>query len=87
MEIYLETSLKILGLNTREMNDFIVYWLPVLEKNPYSLIEWKTAEYTQMAKLNIVPNPESLIRVFMVFRNSDILIQTNKLTLKKVKRK
>lgn len=65
-EVYLEKSLKTLGLNAREANDFIVYWLPVLEKNPYSVIEWKTTEYTDMAKLNISPKPESVIRVFMV---------------------
>lgn len=65
---YLEKSLKTLGLNSREANDFMVYWLPVLEKNPYSLIEWKTTEYTDMAKLHISPKPDTLIRVFMVFQ-------------------
>ncbi len=87
VESYLEKSLKTLGLNTRETNDFIVYWLPVLEKNLYSLIEWKTTEYTDMAKLHISPKPETLIRVFMVFRWSDTPVKTGNPKLQKAKRK
>lgn len=87
VESYPEKSLKTLGLNTRETNDFIVYWLPVLEKNLYSLIEWKTTEYTDMAKLHISPKPETLIRVFMVFRWSDTPVKTGNPKLQKAKRK
>lgn len=45
-----------------------MYWLPVLEKNPYNLIHFATDEYEQMAKLNIQPKPETLIRVMMVYQ-------------------
>jgi hypothetical protein len=83
---YLEKSLKTLGLNTREANDFIVYWLPVLEKNAYSLIEWKTTEYTDMAKLHISPQPDTLIRVFMVFKKSDTITKTTPQKLQKARR-
>jgi hypothetical protein len=84
---YLEKSLKTLGLNIREANDFMVYWLPVLEKNKYSLIEWKTTEYTDMAKLLISPKPDTLIRIFMVFRTSSSLIKTGNPKLSKSSRK
>ncbi len=86
VEVYLEKSLKTLGLNTREANDFIVYWLPVLEKNTYSLIEWKTTEYTDMAKLHISPKPDTLIRVFMVFKKSDTITKTTPQKLQKARR-
>ena len=84
---YLEKSLKVLGLNAREMNDFMVYWLPILEQNPYSLIEWKTTEYTDMAKLHISPKPETLIRIFMVFKWSEQIVTTKSVELQKTRRK
>ena len=84
---YLEKSLKTLGLNAREMNDFMVYWLPILEQNPYSLIEWKTTEYTDMAKLHISPKPEILIRIFMVFKWSEQIVATRNVELQKTRRK
>ena len=84
---YLEKSLKTLGLNAREMNDFMVYWLPILEQNPYSLIEWKTTEYTDMAKLHISPKPEILIRIFMVFKWSEQIVATKNVELQKTRRK
>jgi hypothetical protein len=84
---YLEKSLKTLGLNTRETNDFMVYWLPVLEKNKYSLIEWKTTEYTDMAKLHISPKPDTLIRIFMVFQSADSPVKTGDPKLSKSSRK
>ena len=33
-----------LGLNDREAEEFIVYWLPKLEENKYNLIRFETAE-------------------------------------------
>lgn len=84
---YLEKSLKTLGLNAREANDFMVYWLPVLEKNPYSVIEWKSTEYTDMAKLHISPKPDTTIRVFMVFHGSEKDVKTGNPKLQKASRK
>lgn len=65
---FLEKSLKILGLNYKEANEFIIYWLPELEKNPYNLIHFSTSEYEALAKLTVTPKPETMIRVFMVFQ-------------------
>ncbi len=65
---FLETSLEILGLNRREANEFIVFWLPILEQNPYNLIHFSSDEYTEMAQLKITPQPETLIRVMMVYK-------------------
>lgn len=65
---FLDEKLAILGLNRREATDFVSYWLPELEKNPYNLIHFSTDEYIQNAPLEITPNPETLIRVFMVYQ-------------------
>jgi hypothetical protein len=84
---YLEKSLKVLGLNPKEANDFMVYWLPVLERNPYSIIEWKTNEYEDMAKLCVSPKPDTVIRVFMVFQKSQTMVNTGVRQLQKATRK
>ena len=68
---FLETALADLGLNRREANEFIVYWLPLMEQNPYNLIAFQTDAYTDAAKLSISPSPDTLIRVFMAFQASD----------------
>lgn len=63
---FLEEKLDYLGLNRREANEFIMYWLPRLENNAYNLIHFTGKEYEDMAQLNIVPAPETCIRVMMV---------------------
>ena len=65
---FLEEKLSYLGLNRREANEFIIYWLPQMEKNNYNLIYFAGEEYEKMAKLNINPKPETLIRVMMIFQ-------------------
>lgn len=65
---FLYDKLKTLGLNERESNDFITYWLPRLEHNKYNLITFQSEAYEKLAKLNIEPEPKSFIRVFMVFK-------------------
>lgn len=65
---FLDDKLALMGLNRREATDFVSYWLPELEKNAFNLIHFATEEYTQNAALEITPAPETLIRVFMVYK-------------------
>ena len=65
---FLEESLTTLGLNARERNEFIIYWLPQMENNPYNLICFQQKTYTDQAKLEITPQPDSLLRVFMAWQ-------------------
>lgn len=65
---FLETALEQLGLFRKEANEFIVYWLPLMEKNAYNLISFQTDTYTDIAKLKIYPKPDTLIRVFMAWK-------------------
>ena len=64
-ERFLREKLTYLGLNEREMNEFIVFWLPMMEHNTYNLITFQTDRYTDMAELTIEPKPDTLIRVYM----------------------
>ncbi len=68
---FLEDALAALGLNRREANEFIVYWLPLMEGNPYNLIAFQSDVYTEAAKLTITPTPDTLLRVFMAWKPLD----------------
>lgn len=72
---FLEDSLEKLGLNRREANEFIVYWLPLMQDNRYNVISFQTDVYTETAKLCINPEPDTLIRVFMAWKESDTYVK------------
>lgn len=65
---FLEDKLEELGLNAKEANEFIVYWLPEMQENPYNLITFQTDAYTETAELHITPEPDSILRVFMAYK-------------------
>nr|WP_326210415.1 hypothetical protein [uncultured Oscillibacter sp.] len=65
---FLEDALSRLGLTRREANEFIVYWLPRMEANPYNLIAFQAEDYTNHARLTVTPEPDSLLRVFMAWK-------------------
>ena len=66
--VFLEDALSRLGLTRREANEFIVYWLPLMQDNPYNLISFQTDSYTEEAQLSIDPTPDTLLRVFMAWK-------------------
>ena len=65
---FLQEILPKLGLTPREYNEFIVYWLPKMQQNPYNLITFQEKCYTDSAVLDITPKPDSILRVFMVYQ-------------------
>ena len=68
---FLEWALAEQGLTAREANEFIVYWLPLMQENPYNVISFQTTTYTDGAKLDITPAPDSLLRIFMAYYATD----------------
>lgn len=79
---FLEEKLEIIGLNDRERNEFIMYWLPILEKNEKSLVYFElTEERENTNKLIIEPSPDSLLRVSIHIKkvNNYIKIKEQKL--------
>jgi TonB-dependent SusC/RagA subfamily outer membrane receptor len=80
---FLFEKLEYMGLNNFETNDFIQYWLPILEKNETNFIHFRTgANYDVISKNSIEPKPQTEIRIFMDFYALDkpIKIATQKLT-------
>ncbi len=65
---FLKNKLEYIGLTPREANDFIVYWLPILQENQYNLITFADEEYENVAQLKVTPQPDSILRVFMVYK-------------------
>lgn len=72
---FLENALEKLGLNRREANEFIVYWLPLMEQNPYNIISFETENYINAAELKVEPTPDTVIRVFMAWQKADEFIE------------
>ena len=68
---FLEEYLEAAGLNSSEIDDFVSFWLPMMQKNNYNIISFPTEEYEEMAKLNVSPAPDTVIRVYMVFAGID----------------
>ncbi len=69
---FLEEKLSLIGLNPRERNEFIMYWLPILEKNEKSLVYFElTEERNSNSKINISPRPDSLLRVAIHVKKVD----------------
>jgi len=67
-ESFLEEALTKLGLNDRERNEFIIYWLPYMQENAYNLISFQNENYTDRAELDISPKPDTVIRVMMAWK-------------------
>ena len=70
-EVFLRGILQEMGLNEKEYTEFIDYWLPRLEKNEYNLISFQTDRYTESARLDVSPSPDSVLRIFMAFKRID----------------
>lgn len=65
---FLQEKLAYLGLTPKEYNEFIVFWYPRMKDNAYNFITFAGKEYTDSARLTITPTPDSMLRVFMVYK-------------------
>jgi hypothetical protein len=65
---FLQDKLSLMGLTSKEYNEFIAYWLPKMQDNKYNLITFANEEYKQKVHLSIEPNPDSVLRVLMVYK-------------------
>lgn len=72
---FLQKVLPEMGLKPKEYNEFIVYWLPKMQDNPYNIISFQYENYWEMAKLKIKPKPDSLLRVSMAYKASDVFVE------------
>lgn len=69
---FLEEKLAILGLNEKEAEEFIIYWLPKLEENKYNYIRFASIdEINENMPLEFSIEPDTIIRVLMQYKALD----------------
>lgn len=69
---FLERACGRFALTDEECGDFVTYWLPALARNPYSVVHFvDEARYGRYARMQVTPEPDAVIRLFMVFRRSE----------------
>jgi len=79
---FLEQALPQLGLSPREAEEFIVYWLPILQDNPYTYVRFESAaEQARNQALTVSPTPDTVIRVLMEWQRLDQPIAVTPQTL------
>ena len=84
---FLEEKLEVLGLNYKEKEEFIVYWLPKLEQHDYVYIRFASSEEIEKNMgLAIEPKPDTLIRVLMTWKGLDKKIEVKEQKLNSVSR-
>lgn len=85
---FFEEKLEILGFNEREVNEFIIYWMPKMEDNEYNLIRFRTTEeINKNMPIHFSVEPDTLIRVIMDYKKLDEYIEVEEQQLTKVERK
>ena len=84
---FLEDKLEVLGLTEYEAEEFIVYWLPILQENEYNYIRFATMdEINQNMPLDFSVKPDTLIRILMTYKGLDKKINVVEQKLEKVER-
>ncbi len=69
---FLEEKLTILGLNEKESEEFIIYWLPKLKENKYNYIRFASIdEINNNMPLKFSKEPDTVIRVLMQYKALD----------------
>ena len=84
---FLEEKLNELGLTDKEAEEFIVYWLPKLEKNKYNYIYFsQTEEVNKYMPLEVNPKPDTVIRILMYYKPLNKKIDVKEQKIKQVQR-
>ena len=66
---FLEAKLAELGLNDREAEEFIIYWLPQMQNNTYNYIHFATGEEaSRNMPLDVSPAPKTTIHINMEWK-------------------
>ncbi|MFA5126379.1 MAG: hypothetical protein WC465_00040 [Patescibacteria group bacterium] len=72
VEKFLQEKLAQQGLIVKEYSEFIDFWLPKMQSDPYYFITFvPQAEFDKLAPLQINPKPDTVIRVFMDYKGLD----------------
>ncbi|CAM3660776.1 hypothetical protein FLGE108171_09045 [Flavobacterium gelidilacus] len=85
---FLIEKLEYIGLNTTETNEFVQFWLPILEQNNYNFIHFLVNDACNEVSVNKVnPKPETSIRVYMEFYGLETTTRIKEQILPTIERK
>jgi len=62
---FLYKTLPKYGLNETEIAEFMEFWVPELNKSKFYRLSCLTDEFDKAAPLNVIPKPNTIIRLFM----------------------
>ena len=69
---FLEEKMDFMGFTNREVDEFIMYWLPILENNGQSLVYFEqTEERNEECPLEFSVEPDTLIRTMIHIKKVD----------------
>lgn len=69
---FFEDKLTKMGLNSKEIDDYITYWCPMMMVNENNYIHFIfNKDYDTYATLKVEPKPDVMFRVFMVWSKTD----------------
>ena len=68
---FLAKITETLGLTSTEQADFLSYWLPQMQKYPYCKLRFAGSDYSNSARLDIQPQPDKILRIFMIWEGTD----------------
>ena len=79
---FLQDKLSKVGLNEREAEEFIIYWLPKMEGNKYNFVHFLTTDdLDKIMPLEVTPKPDTSIRILMQFEPLDKPIEVKEQTI------
>ena len=85
---FLREKLAYIGLNDKEINEFIIYWIKDLESNKYNFIRFRqTEEINEFMPLEFNKQPDTLIRVAVDFKALDEMVEVKEQQLISTERK
>lgn len=85
---FLEEKLDILGFTEREANEFIMFWLPILEQNEQSVVYFEqTLERNENCPLYFSTTPDSMLRVTIHIKKVDGFVDVKEQQLYSFERK
>ena len=79
---FLEEKMDYMGFTNRETDEFIMYWLPILERNGQSLVYFEqTEERNEDSPLIFSTEPDTLIRTMIHIKKVDAATTIKEQTL------
>lgn len=84
---FLEEKLAAQGLNAKESAEFIEFWWPRMQADPYYFVTFvPQSEFDKLAPLEVSPKPDTVIRVFMDYQALSAPIEVSEQKLSTPKR-